>query len=130
MEEESVINNGGCGGGGSGGARANMVQVMQRRFGEVQGILEQNRVLIQEISQNHEARDADGLTRNVALIREVHTNITHLVDLYANLSGSFSNSITTSNAASTNNTNTTSSSSPSATGSAKAGKQPGTIDTK
>ncbi|KAL5201442.1 hypothetical protein ABZP36_035796 [Zizania latifolia] len=105
---EVVVNGGGGGGGGGGGvggtARINggtsgkAVQVLQRSFGEVQGILEQNRVLIQEISQNHEARDADGLTRNVALIRELNTNIARVVDLYADLSCSFSRTVTASSA--------------------------------
>ncbi|KAF0915529.1 hypothetical protein E2562_036682 [Oryza meyeriana var. granulata] len=139
MEEDSVVSNGGGeeaaanGGGGGGGVGGTprssggggggkVVQVLQRSFGEVQGILEQNRVLIQEISQNHEARDADGLTRNVALIRELNTNIARVVDLYANLSGSFSRSVTTA-AASANNATTTSSS-PSAAAAVKASKRP------
>uniref|UniRef100_A0A0D9XDD3 Protein EARLY FLOWERING 4 domain-containing protein n=1 Tax=Leersia perrieri TaxID=77586 RepID=A0A0D9XDD3_9ORYZ len=136
MEEGSVVSNGGeegsvlanagvgaarVGGGGGGGGK--VVQVLQRSFGEVQGILEQNRVLIQEISQNHEARDADGLTRNVALIRELNTNIARVVDLYANLSGSFSRSVTA--AASANNNNTAvSSPSAAAAAAAKASKRP------
>uniref|UniRef100_A0A0E0LU99 Protein EARLY FLOWERING 4 domain-containing protein n=1 Tax=Oryza punctata TaxID=4537 RepID=A0A0E0LU99_ORYPU len=137
-EEEVVVANGGGGGGlgetvrsdgGGGEGGGNVVQDLQLSFGEVQGILEQNRVLIQEISQNHEAHDADGLTRNVALIRELNTNIARVVNLYANLSGSFSNSITTSDAASATNTNTTNSSSPSAAAAAtKVSKQPHATD--
>ncbi|XP_040383678.1 protein ELF4-LIKE 4-like [Oryza brachyantha] len=138
MEEDSVVSNGGGGGGEEeevaaangggvggtargGGGGGKVVQVLQRSFGEVQGILEQNRVLIQEISQNHEARDADGLTRNVALIRELNTNIARVVDLYANLSGSFSRSVTAA-AASANNS--TSPSSAAAAAAAKASKRP------
>ncbi|KAG8056647.1 hypothetical protein GUJ93_ZPchr0002g23934 [Zizania palustris] len=120
MEEDSGLSNGvgevvvnGGGGGGEGGAGGTAwsnggtggkaVQVLQRSFGEVQGILEQNRVLIQEISQNHEARDADGLTRNVALIRELNTNIARVVDLYADLSCSFSRTVTASSVNHNNN---------------------------
>ncbi|XP_062198647.1 protein ELF4-LIKE 4-like [Phragmites australis] len=80
---------GGAGGSGVG----KLPQLLQRSFDEVQGILEQNRVLIQEISQNQKSRDADGLSRNVGLIRELNTNISRVVDLYANFSGSFSRSV-------------------------------------
>ncbi|KAF8657621.1 hypothetical protein HU200_059769 [Digitaria exilis] len=88
------------GGAGSGepfvagrGGGAKLPHVLQKSFGEVQGILEHNRVLIQEISQNQETRDADGLTRNVALIRELNTNIARVVDLYGDLSGSFARAV-------------------------------------
>lgn len=83
--------------GGAGAARsntgggANLRQVMHNGFGEAQGIFERNRMLIQEISQNQETGDADNkkLTRNVALIREINTNVARVVDLYGDLSGRF-----------------------------------------
>ncbi|KAJ1284671.1 hypothetical protein BS78_03G222900 [Paspalum vaginatum] len=81
------------------GSSAKLPQVLQKSFGEVQGILEHNRVLIQEISQNQETRDADGLTRNVALIRELNTNIARVVDLYGDLSGSFARAVAAKKAA-------------------------------
>ncbi|NP_001183932.1 Protein ELF4-LIKE 2 [Zea mays] len=77
--------------GGGGGTK--LPHVLQKSFGEVQGILEHNRVLIQEISQNQETRDADGLSRNVALIRELNTNIARVVDLYGDMSGSFARAV-------------------------------------
>ncbi|CAN6195814.1 unnamed protein product [Urochloa humidicola] len=83
----------GGGDAGAAGSGAKLPQVLQKSFGEVQGILEQNRVLIQEISQNQETRDADGLTRNVSLIRELNTNIARVVDLYGDLSGSFARAV-------------------------------------
>ncbi|KAL6655959.1 hypothetical protein ACP70R_006785 [Stipagrostis hirtigluma subsp. patula] len=92
--------NGGGGGSGSGSrSGAKLPQALQRSFGEVQGILEHNRVLIQEISQNQETRDPDGLTRNVALIRELNTNISRVVGLYADLSGSFNRAVAAKKAA-------------------------------
>uniref|UniRef100_I1QI44 Protein EARLY FLOWERING 4 domain-containing protein n=2 Tax=Oryza glaberrima TaxID=4538 RepID=I1QI44_ORYGL len=136
--EEVVVANGGDGEGVGGMARSddggdggggNVVQDPPLSLGEVRGILEQNHTLIQEISQNHKARDADRLTRNVALIRDLNTNIARVVDLYANLTGS-SHSHTTSDVASATNTNATNSSSPSAAAAtAEVSKQPHTTDT-
>lgn len=96
----STGSNRGVGAGTSaGGGGVKMPQVLQKSFGEVQGILEHNRVLIQEISQNQETRDADGLTRNVALIRELNTNIARVVDLYGDMSGSFARAVAAKKAA-------------------------------
>ena len=87
------------GGGGGGESNGKAVQALQRSFGEVQGLLEHNRMLIQEIGQNHEAREAGGLNRNVALIRELNSNIARVVNLYADLSSSFSRSLHAADAA-------------------------------
>jgi len=95
----STGSNRGVGAGTSAGGGAKLPQVLQKSFGEVQGILEHNRVLIQEISQNQETRDADGLTRNVALIRELNTNIARVVDLYGDMSGSFARAVAAKKAA-------------------------------
>ncbi|GJP31514.1 hypothetical protein CLOM_g12604 [Closterium sp. NIES-68] len=59
------------------------------RFNQVQGILDQNRLLIHEIKANHEARLPDGLMRNVTLIRQLNSNVTKVVDLYAEISQTF-----------------------------------------
>ncbi|KAL8515101.1 hypothetical protein ACS0TY_013986 [Phlomoides rotata] len=63
------------------------------RFGQVQSILDQNRLLINEINQNHESKIPDNLTRNVGLIRELNNNIRRVVDLYTDLSSSFTKSM-------------------------------------
>ncbi|GAB4838018.1 Protein ELF4-LIKE 4 [Ancistrocladus abbreviatus] len=69
-----------------------VLQTFQTSFGQVQNILDQNRLLINEINQNHESRIPDKLGRNVGLIRELNNNIRRVVDLYADLSHSFTKS--------------------------------------
>ncbi|URE39728.1 hypothetical protein MUK42_37086, partial [Musa troglodytarum] len=59
---------------------------VQKSFVQVQSILNQNRLLINEINQNHETMIPDNLGRNVGLIRELNNNIRRVVDLYADLS--------------------------------------------
>jgi hypothetical protein len=58
---------------------------------QVQFLLDHNRLLINEINQNHEAKISEGLTRNVTLIRQLNSNVAKVVDLYASLSSNFSN---------------------------------------
>ncbi|KAK5829977.1 protein ELF4-LIKE 3-like [Gossypium arboreum] len=74
----------------------NVVQIFQKSFVQVQNILDQNRLLINEINQNHESKIPDNLSRNVGLIRELNNNIRRVVDLYADLSSTFSKSMDTS----------------------------------
>ncbi|XP_044487530.1 protein ELF4-LIKE 4-like [Mangifera indica] len=70
-----------------------VLQTFEKSFGQVQDILDQNRLLINEINQNHESKAPDNLTRNVGLIRELNSNIRRVVHLYADLSTSFSQSV-------------------------------------
>ncbi|CAI5500564.1 unnamed protein product, partial [Closterium sp. Naga37s-1] len=63
--------------------------MQQQKPVQVQGLLDQNRLLIHEIKANHEARLPDGLMRNVTLIRELNSNVTKVVDLYADISRTF-----------------------------------------
>lgn len=64
------------------------LQTFQKNFVLVQNILDQNRLLINEINYNHESKIPDNLNRNVILIKELNNNIRRVVDLYANLSDS------------------------------------------
>ncbi|RRT72783.1 hypothetical protein B296_00001973 [Ensete ventricosum] len=73
-----------------------VLQTFQKSFLQVQRILDQNRLLINEINQNHESKIPDNLSRNVGLIRELNNNIRRVVDLYADLSLSFTRSMETS----------------------------------
>ncbi|KAL2480042.1 Protein ELF4-LIKE 3 [Abeliophyllum distichum] len=70
-----------------------VVQTFQKSFVQVQNILDQNRLLINEINQNHESKIPDNLSRNVGLIRELNNNIRRVVDLYSHLSTSFTKSV-------------------------------------
>nr|ACJ84508.1 unknown [Medicago truncatula] len=65
----------------------------QKSFVQVQNILDQNRLLINEINQNHESKIPDNLSRNVGLIKELNNNIRRVVDLYVDLSSSFTKSM-------------------------------------
>ncbi|KAE8688624.1 Protein ELF4-LIKE 2 [Hibiscus syriacus] len=77
------------------GAQADgkVLQTFQKSFVQVQGILDQNRLLINQINQNHESKIPDNLGRNVGLIKELNNNIRRVADLYADLSSSFSRSM-------------------------------------
>ncbi|KAL1825356.1 hypothetical protein DCAR_0313509 [Daucus carota subsp. sativus] len=70
-----------------------VMQTFQKSFAQVQNILDQNRILINEINQNHESKVPDNLSRNVGLIRELNNNIRRVVDLYSDLSNNFSKSM-------------------------------------
>ncbi|KAG1366344.1 protein ELF4-LIKE 4 [Cocos nucifera] len=80
------------------GAQADnkILQTFQKSFVQVQSILDQNRLLINEINQNHESKVPDNLSRNVGLIRELNSNIRRVVDLYSDLSSSFAKSMESS----------------------------------
>ncbi|EXB38921.1 hypothetical protein L484_027356 [Morus notabilis] len=70
-----------------------ILQTFQKNFVQVQNILDQNRLLINQINQNHESKIPDNLSRNVGLIRELNNNIRRVVDLYSDLSSSFTKSM-------------------------------------
>ncbi|TQD83362.1 hypothetical protein C1H46_031072 [Malus baccata] len=61
-----------------------------RRFHEVQSVLDRNRSLIQQVNDNHRSRVADNMVKNAALIREINGNISKVVSLYSDLSSNFS----------------------------------------
>ncbi|KAL4333053.1 hypothetical protein GQ457_07G030820 [Hibiscus cannabinus] len=69
-----------------------VLQTFQKSFVQVQDILDQNRLLINEINQNHESKIPDNLSRNVGLIKELNNNIRRVAGLYADLSSSFTRS--------------------------------------
>ncbi|KAL2522800.1 Protein ELF4-LIKE 4 [Forsythia ovata] len=70
-----------------------VLETFQKNFVQVQDILDQNRVLINEINHNHVSKIPDNLSRNAGLIRELNNNIRTVAELYANLSNSFAKSM-------------------------------------
>ena len=72
---------------------AKIMQSFQKSFVQVQNIFDRNRLLINEINQNQESKIPHNLTRNVGLIRELNNNIRRVVDLYGDLSSSFTKSM-------------------------------------
>ncbi|KAL7152358.1 hypothetical protein ABFS83_04G092000 [Erythranthe nasuta] len=64
------------------------LQTFNKNFVLVQTILDQNRLLINEINRNQESKIPGNLSRNVGLIKELNNNIRRVVDLYADLSDS------------------------------------------
>lgn len=59
------------------------------KFTTVQNVLDQNKILINEINANHEARTPEGLARNVVLIKELNSNVSKVVELYKDITAAF-----------------------------------------
>eukprot|EP00262_Sarcandra_glabra_P000438 TRINITY_DN1051_c0_g1_i1.p1 TRINITY_DN1051_c0_g1~~TRINITY_DN1051_c0_g1_i1.p1 ORF type:complete len:147 (-),score=17.15 TRINITY_DN1051_c0_g1_i1:178-618(-) len=77
--------------GGAGEEDTEMWAAFSESFKQVQMVLDQNRVLIAQVNENHQSKIPDNLTKNVALIREINSNISKVVSLYSHLSADFSN---------------------------------------
>ncbi|XP_044462720.1 protein EARLY FLOWERING 4 [Mangifera indica] len=60
-------------------------------FKQVQSVLDRNRVLIQQVNDNHQSKIPDNMVKNVALIQELNGNISKVVSLYSDMSSNFSN---------------------------------------
>lgn len=52
----------------------------------VQDILEKNKLLINEINNNHTERSEESLERNNLLIRELNSNVVKVAEVYRELS--------------------------------------------
>ncbi|KAI8008859.1 Protein EARLY FLOWERING 4 [Camellia lanceoleosa] len=50
-----------------------------------------NQALIQQVNENHQSKMPDNFVKNVALIREINSNISKVISLYSDLSVDFSN---------------------------------------
>ncbi|CAI9778710.1 unnamed protein product [Fraxinus pennsylvanica] len=67
--------------------------ILSKGFNEVQTLLNQNRVLIQQVNENHQSKIPDNLAKNVDLIKEINGNISKVLGLYSNMSTNFSSVI-------------------------------------
>ncbi|XP_022956860.1 protein EARLY FLOWERING 4-like [Cucurbita pepo subsp. pepo] len=59
-------------------------------FRQVQSVLDRNRVLIQQVNENHQSRIPSNMVDNVALIQELNGNISKVVSMYSDFSSDFS----------------------------------------
>ncbi|KAJ4822901.1 hypothetical protein Tsubulata_035441 [Turnera subulata] len=75
---------------GGGGGEAKVWAAFNDRFEQVQTVLDRNRVLINQVNQNHQSRLHDNMVNNVALIQEINGNISKVVSLYSDLNTNFS----------------------------------------
>ncbi|KAD3068199.1 hypothetical protein R6Q59_017852 [Mikania micrantha] len=65
-------------------------ETLNKGFIEAQSVLDQNRLLIQQVNENHQSKIPDNLVKNVALIQEINGNISKVRSVYSNLSMNFS----------------------------------------
>ncbi|XP_051121633.1 protein EARLY FLOWERING 4 [Andrographis paniculata] len=71
-------------------------------FHQVQSVLDRNRLLIQQVNENHQSKIHDNMVKNVELIQEINGNITKVVSLYSNLSSDFMTAVNHRSAAKSN----------------------------
>ncbi|CAH1424848.1 unnamed protein product [Lactuca virosa] len=64
-------------------------ETLNKSFKEAQSVLDQNRLLIQQVNENHQSKIPDNLVKNVALIQEINGNISKVSSVYSNLSVNF-----------------------------------------
>lgn len=65
-------------------------EIFNSSFSQVQSVLDRNRVLIQQVNENHQSKIPDNMVKNVGLIQEINQNITKVASLYSDLSTNFS----------------------------------------
>lgn len=68
-------------------------KTLSEGFREVQLILDRNRVLIQQVNENHRSKIPDNMVKNVSLIRDINCNITRVTSLYSDLSVDFASRV-------------------------------------
>ncbi|KAJ9698680.1 hypothetical protein PVL29_007643 [Vitis rotundifolia] len=71
------------------GCDAEAWETLSRSFDQVQSVLDQNRLLIQQVNENQQSRIHDNLVKNVSLIREINGNFCKVISIYSKLSADF-----------------------------------------
>lgn len=56
-----------------------------QKLSSAQELLDQNKLLIAEINQNHELKTPEALQRNTVLIKQLNNNVSRVVALYSEL---------------------------------------------
>ncbi|KAK4746927.1 hypothetical protein SAY87_025964 [Trapa incisa] len=64
-------------------------EIFSRNYSRAQTVLDRNRVLIQQVNENHQSRIPDNMVKNVALINEINQNISKVASLYSEFSNNF-----------------------------------------
>ncbi|KAK4718132.1 hypothetical protein R3W88_016470 [Solanum pinnatisectum] len=62
-------------------------------FRQVQSVLDRNRLLIQQVNENHQSRTHDSMVQNVSLIQELNGNISQVSSIYSDINTDFTNMI-------------------------------------
>ncbi|KAK3035446.1 hypothetical protein RJ639_032871 [Escallonia herrerae] len=62
-------------------------EMLSAGFQDVRSVLDRNRTLIQQVNENHMSKIPDTLVNNIAIIREINSNIAKVRSLYSDLSG-------------------------------------------
>lgn len=66
-------------------------EMLSKIIQDVQSLLQRNRILIQQVNENHQSKIHDNIVKNVALIREINCNICKVRSLYSDLAFIFTN---------------------------------------
>lgn len=64
-------------------------EIFSSNYSRAQTVLDRNRVLIQQVNQNHQSKIPDNMVKNVALIQEINQNISKVASLYSEFSTNF-----------------------------------------
>uniref|UniRef100_A0A7N0TSY5 Protein EARLY FLOWERING 4 domain-containing protein n=1 Tax=Kalanchoe fedtschenkoi TaxID=63787 RepID=A0A7N0TSY5_KALFE len=63
---------------------------LDKNLRQVQSVLDRNRVLIQQVNDNHQSKIPENMVKNVALIREINDNVSRVIRMYSDLAGDLS----------------------------------------
>ncbi|XP_059291722.1 protein EARLY FLOWERING 4-like [Lycium ferocissimum] len=67
-----------------------MWNTFSNNYRQVQSVLDRNRLLIQQVNENHQSRTHDSMVQNVGLIQELNGNISKVASLYSDFNTDFS----------------------------------------
>ncbi|KAK4351343.1 hypothetical protein RND71_030656 [Anisodus tanguticus] len=62
-------------------------------FRQVQSVLDRNRLLIQQVNDNHQSRTHNSMVQNVGLIQELNGNISKVASIYSDFNTDFTNMV-------------------------------------